>query len=408
MTALRLFTHPAVAPLLTARLISSAGVGFGQVAFVWGMRTNGYSAGAISLVAACKAVPALLILLGGILGDRFKRHHVLAATELTASITWLAIGACLLNPATPTAILCALALLSGTTYFIFLPTVRSITADLLPDDQRHGANALVGQTEAIGALIGLTAAGIVVTSLGAPLAALLKAGACLASAALLLRLKITRTRRTTPGPLSELTTGWKHFAPHRWMWAMTLQFTTAIIATATLAEIIGPVFMDDTHRGAATWGTVSACEALGAIAGALLAVRWKPRHPVPLAVLLLPATGAPLLAIGTNAASAAIAAAMLASGIAKAIYMVLWVTQLQRTVPIETVARVSAWNFVPAYALAPIALLLVGPLVTANGPTQTALAIAATVLASTATALTLLPTPRIHPTPATPNQNSTP
>ncbi|MFC4906909.1 MFS transporter [Actinomadura gamaensis] len=395
MTALRVLTNPAVTPLLAARLISSAGVGFGQVAFVWGMKTNGYSAGAISLVAACKAIPALLILAGGVLGDRFKRHHVLAAAEVTASVTWVAIGGCLLNGHTPTGLLCALALVSGTAYFIFLPTVRSITADLLPSDQRHCANALVGQTEAVGALIGLTVAGVVVSSVGAVPAAVLKGVMCLASAALLLRLKISRRRIATPGPLTELAAGWKHFVPHRWMWAMALQFTTAIIATATLVEIIGPVFMDDHHRGAKTWGIVSACEALGAVAGALLAVRWKPRRPIPVAVVLLMFAGAPPLAIGAGAPSAVIAAGMFASGIAKAVYMVLWVTELQRTLPIETIARVSGWNFVPAYALAPIALLLVGPLVTADGPSDAALVIVASVFASTfAAALLLLATSR--------------
>ncbi|MCP2337952.1 MFS transporter [Actinomadura rupiterrae] len=390
MTALRLFANPAVAPLLTSRLISSAGVGFGQVAFVWGMKSNGYSAAAISMVAACKAIPALLILAGGLLGDRFKRHHVLAAAELAASLTWVAIGVCLLNRHTPTALLCALALVSGTTYFIFMPAVRSITADLLPSGQRHCANALVGQTEAIGALIGLTAAGVVVTSAGAAPAAILKAAACLVSAALLLRLKITRRRTATPGPLSELAAGWKHFADHRWMWAMALQFTTAVIATATLVEIIGPVFMDDTHRGAQTWGVVSACEALGAVAGALLAVRWKPRHPIRLAVLLLIFAGAPPLAIGLSASSAVIAASMLVSGVVKAVYMVLWVTQLQQALPIETIARVNGWNFVPAYALAPIALVLVGPLVKADGAGVAALVLTASVLASTVVATLLL------------------
>ncbi|WP_026416379.1 MFS transporter [Actinomadura oligospora] len=390
MTDFRLLTNRAVTPLLVARLLSSAGVGFGQVALVWGLKTNGYSADAISLVAACKAIPALLILAGGVLGDRFKRHHVLAGADLTASLTWLAIGACLLNSHTPTALLCVLALLSGTAYFIFLPTVRGIVADLLPGEQRHAGNALVWQAEATGALIGLAAGGVAVSSFGASSASVLKAAMCLVSAALLLRLDIPRRRTKTPGLISELAAGWRHFAGHPWMWAIALQFTTAVMATATLTEIIGPLFMTDHGRTATTWGIVGACEAFGALAGAVLAVWWKPRQSILLTVVLLTFAGAPVLAVGVAASSEAIAVTMLVSGVAKAVCLVLWLTQLQKTLPLETLARVNAWSILPAYALAPIALLLVGPLTQANGPEYAALLVTAIVLISTAAALLVL------------------
>ncbi|MEV5574475.1 MFS transporter [Spirillospora sp. NPDC052269] len=390
MTAVRLFTNRAIMPLLIARVVSSAGVGFGQVAFVWGMKVNGYSAGAISLVAACKAVPALLILAGGVLGDRFKRHHVLAAAELTACATWVAIGACLLNRHTPTALLCALALLSGTAYFIFLPTVRGITADLLADEQWHCGNALVGQSEAVGALLGLAAAGVVVSSLGSASAAVLKAAMCLVSAALLLRLSIPGHRTKTPGPFAELAAGWKLFTSRPWLWAIALQFAAAVMATATFTEIIGPLFMSDHGRSAKTWGVIGACEAFGALAGAVLAVRWKPRRPVVVAVGLLILAGAPMLTVGVAASSVVIAVNMFVSGVAKAICLVLWITQLQRTLPVETLARVNGWSIVSAYALAPIALLLVGPLTELEGPGNAALVVATVVLASTVVALLVL------------------
>ncbi|WP_158587982.1 MFS transporter [Actinomadura logoneensis] len=390
MTTLDLLSNRAVAPLLAARVISSAGVGFGQVAFVWGMRANGYSAGAISLVAACKAVPALLILAGGVLGDRFRRHHVLAAAELGATVTWLAIGACLLDGRAPAALLCVLALFSGTAYFIFMPTVRAIVADLLPGEQRHAANALVGQTEAVGALVGLAAAGVVVSELGAPSAAFLKAVMCAVSAVLLLRLSVPRHRTRPPGPISDLAASWRLFAAHPWLWAITLQFTSAVIATATLAEIIGPLFMSEHGRTATTWGVIGACEAFGALAGAVLAVRWTPRHPALVAVVLLLLAAAPLPVIGAAGPSVLIAAGMFASGVAKAVCLVLWITRLQKTIPVETLAGVNSWSILPAYALAPVGLLLVGPLTEVKGPGNAALVVTLSVLVSTMAALALL------------------
>ncbi|GAA2613857.1 MFS transporter [Actinomadura fulvescens] len=375
MTTLGLATSPTVAPLLAARLISSAGVGFGQVALVWGLKELGYSPSEIAIVVACKGLPAVLILAGGVLGDRFKRHHILAIAELAAGASWLGLAACLLNGRAPLAMLCLLTLLSGTAYFIFLPTVRSVTADLLPPDRRHAGNALVGQTEAVGLLTGLASAGVVVTTMGPAFAAGLKSAMCGLSMVLLLRLDTSVRRTVTPGPIADLAAGWRYFIAHRWMWAMTLQFTTVVIATATFAEIIGPLYMSQHRHGADAWGMVAASEALGALVGAALVLRLKPRRPIPLAVGLLTLTALPMLLIGSGAAVATIALGMLVSGTVKAMYLVLWITELQKTLPIEALARVNGWSILPAYFLTPIALAFAGPLVELNGPATAAIAI---------------------------------
>ncbi|GAA1579328.1 hypothetical protein GCM10009678_72510 [Actinomadura kijaniata] len=395
MTALRLVASPAVAPLFVARLVSSAGVGFGQVALVWGMKDLGYSPGEISIVAACKGAPALLILAGGVFGDRFRRHHVLAIAELAASLSWLAIGACLVTGRAPLALLCLLALLSGTAYFIFLPTVRGIVADLLPPERRQAGNALIGQTEAVGLLIGLASAGVVASSIGAAFAAGLKGVLCAISVVLLLQLNTPRQRTMVPGPVADLRAGWRYFTAHRWMCAVAVQFTMVVLATATFIEIIGPLYMSEHGRGAKAWGAVAACEALGSLAGAALAIRCRPRRPIIVAVTLLALAALPMLLVSSGAPSVVVGAGMLLSGVAKAVYLVLWITELQKTLPIGALARVNGWSIVPAYFLTPIALLLAGPIVELNGPGNAALVIGATVLVTTvAVLLALLFAPR--------------
>ncbi|MFI6517901.1 MFS transporter [Spirillospora sp. NPDC050679] len=407
MTALRLAASPALAPLLAARLISSAGVGFGQVAFVWGMKALHYSPSEIAAVAACKAVPALLILAGGVIGDRFRRHHVLAAVDLAAGGAWLAIGTCLATGRAPLPVLCLLALLAGTAHFVFLPVVRGIVADLLPPERRHAGNALVGQTEAAGLLIGLACAGLVVGSFGPAFAAVLKAALCVLSSVLLLRLTAPRRRTQMPGPLTDLRESWRLFLSRGWIWAATLQFTAVVIATATFVEIIGPLAVAERGQGARTWGFVAACEAVGALAGAALAVRLRPGRPIIAAAGLMVLTALPMLLTGSGAPAVAVAAGMLASGMAKAVYLVLWLTELQKVLPIETLARVNGWSIVPAYALAPVALVVVGPVVEAGGPGSTAIVIGTGVLLTTVAVLTgLLVTARTDGSPAKPEANT--
>lgn len=387
-STLHLITNPAVAPLFLARLISSAGVGFGQLALVWGVKGLGYGPSAISLVLACKAVPALLILAGGIAGDRFKRHHVLVSAEALASVTWLALGACFLTGNAPLLLLCALATLSGVATAMFLPTIRGVIADLVEPEHRQTGNALISQTDAVGLLVGLASSGLVVTLVGPGWAAGTKGALCAISALLMTQLTTSRPQNAPNAILTDLRTGWRHFTRHRWVWMMTLQFTAVIIAAATFTEIIGPLHMSGQGRGAEAWGIIAACEASGALAGAIIGVRWRPRRPITMTAALPASAAIPMVLMACGAPWPVIAAGMLIPGVCQSVYYILWTTQLQRMYPLETLARVNSWGIVGSFSLTPIALLMAGPMIDATGTQLAALSIG--LLVAAATSVTLL------------------
>jgi hypothetical protein len=56
-----------------------------------------------------------------------------------------------------------------------------------------------------------------------------------------------------------------------------------------------------------------------------------------------------------------IAAGAVVAGAGSAAFVALWLTALQRNVPPDLLARVSSYDWLSAYALAPIGLALVGP-----------------------------------------------
>ncbi|WP_245679305.1 MFS transporter [Actinomadura hibisca] len=386
----RLVKNPAVSPLFVARLFSSAGVGFGQVALLWGVKGLGYSPGAISIVLACKAAPALLILAGGIIGDRFKRHHVLAAAEILACLTWSALGICFLVGNAPLPLLCALALLSGIATALFLPTIRSVIADLLDDGDRQTGNALISKADSAGLLIGLSSSGLVITLVGPGWAAGAKGLLCAISALLITRLRTERRQSGRSRAFADLRTGWRHFTGHRWVWVMTLQFTVVIIAVACFTEIIGPLHLSRRNGGAGAWGIIAACEALGALIGAFAGARWKPRRPVLVATMLPASAAIPMVFLGGGARWELVAAAMLIPGMCQAVYYVFWTTELQKTFPGEALARVNSWGIVGSFSLTPIALLLAGPMVETIGTRAAAFGVGAGVVAATALALSVV------------------
>ncbi|WP_176611551.1 MFS transporter [Actinomadura sp. WMMB 499] len=390
LSPLALLTEPSVAPLFFARLLSSVGVGFGQLALAWGVMDLGYGPGGLSIVLACNSAPALLLLFGGLAGDRFRRHHVLMTAEIITCLAWLGLGACFLAGEAPLQLLCALALSSGVATAMFLPTIRGIIADLLSRTGRSAGNALISQTRSIGLLTGLAASGFVVSILGPGWAASTRGALCAVSAVLLSRLDTTRWQNDRTRVLRDLRTGWREFTAHRWVWILTLQYTAVIMAMVCFTDIAGPIYMDDGNGGARAWGIITATDAVGALIGAFIGARWKPARLV-LAAALLPAAGAiPMFLLATGIPWPLLAAAALIPGACQAVFYVLWTTALQNTFAPDVLARVNSWNMIAGYALMPLTLLVAGPLVKSIGPQSAALGAGLLTVAAAAVTLVAL------------------
>ncbi|TDE29979.1 MFS transporter [Actinomadura sp. 6K520] len=381
---------PEIAPLFIARLVSSAGAGFGQLALAWGVMQLGYGPGGLAIVLACNSVPALLIIVTGVAGDRFQRHRVLITAELATSLAWLAFAVCFWTEKATLPLLCALATLSGIGTAMFLPTIRGIVADLLAENGRRAGNALIKQTDSIGLLIGLSSSGMVVSTVGPGWAASTRGVLCAVGALVLCRLRTPSWRSANPNFLRELRAGWREFTSHRWVWIMTLQYTAVIVAMICYTDIAGPIYMDDGHGGARAWGIVTACEYVGALAGALLGSRWKPARPVLIAAALPAAGAVPMFLMGIQAPWAVLAAATLIPGVGAALYYVLWTTALQNTFAPEVLVRVNSWNIIASYVLMPVTVLTAGPLVQGIGAEATVLAAAALTTVAVACSLLIL------------------
>ncbi|GAA1832763.1 hypothetical protein GCM10009735_80470 [Actinomadura chokoriensis] len=113
---------------------------------------------------------------------------------------------------------------------MFLPTIRGIIADLLSGKGRLAGNALVKQTDSVGLLIGLSASGMVVSTVGPGWAASIRGVLCAVGALVLCRLRTPSWRADNPSFMRELRAGWREFASIRWVWIMTLQYTAVIVA----------------------------------------------------------------------------------------------------------------------------------------------------------------------------------
>jgi MFS family permease len=156
------------------------------------------------------------------------------------------------------------------------------------------------------------------------------------------------------------------FRSRRWVWTFVLYFAIGNLLWGAWG-VLGPVVADRDLGGAAAWGAVLAAMGVGALAGSLLAVRARPRHPLLFAAVADGLFALPLACLAAVPPAALIACGALVSGAGMALGISLWESTLQRHNPSESLSRVSSYDWFGALAFAPLGLAVWGPIAAAIG-----------------------------------------
>jgi hypothetical protein len=127
-------------------------------------------------------------------------------------------------------------------------------------------------------------------------------------------------------------------------------------------SVLGPVVAERDLGGAAAWGTVLAAMGVGAMAGALLAIRVRPRRPLAVGALCLSAFGLPPALLAAGVPTPVLAAGTFLAGAGMMLDGSVWESTLQRRIPGEALSRVAAYDWFGSMALAPLGLAVAGPL----------------------------------------------
>jgi predicted MFS family arabinose efflux permease len=169
-------------------------------------------------------------------------------------------------------------------------------------------------------------------------------------------------------PLHQLREGWREFIVRRWLWAIVGSFTIMTAFTSGTISVLGPVVADRRLGGAGAWGIILAGYGAGAVIGGLAMVKLRPKRMLVVAsasagvfATLLFALAVPLPALG-------VAGVAVVVGITSEIFMVNWVTTMQQEIPARLLSRLSAYDALGSFALAPVGVAVAGPLAATFGP----------------------------------------
>jgi MFS family permease len=282
--------------------------------------------------------------------------------------------------------------LFGAAEAFFRPAYTGLLPRTVPDAEIQPAQALTNMTNNVAELAGPALATVLVLGVGAGWAFALDAGTFVVSALLLCRVRAGGAppaaieRRTLLGELAE---GFGHVRSRPWLWVTVAVFALAVPLGYAPLFVLGPTVAEDSYDSAALFGIVTTLLGVGAVAGALVGLRWRPRHPMRAAFLVIAGWPALLVVFGAAAPVAAVVLLAVGTGLGFALFDVWWNTAMAERIPAYALSRVSSYDWMGSLVLLPVGFLVAGPL--AEATSAQAVMVGGGVLTAAVLALGLIP-----------------
>lgn len=355
--------------LLACDVISGTGNAVAIVAIPFAVLAIGGSASDVGYVATAALIPMIAFLVaGGVAGDRLPRHKVMTAANSLQAVAQGMAAILVLTGYARVWQLLVLAALRGTGLGFYYPAAQGLLPQTVPDHDRTQANA-ISRTGRNSAGIGGAALGGILVGAAGPGWGLAADGASFAiAAALRAGMRFPALPAAVPeSPLHQLREGWREFIARRWLWSIVAEFTIMSAVLAGTIDVLGPVVADARLGGAGSWGLILAGYGAGAILGGVVMFRYRPQRMLLVASIAAGFFAVLLFALAVPLTVPLITAAAVLVGITSEIFVVNWFTAMQQEIPPDLLSRLSAFDAMGSFALAPAGVAAAGPLAAALG-----------------------------------------
>ncbi len=361
-------SEPNFRRLWIGQTASAAGDGLTGVALTFAVLMISDSVTDLGIVVGAFMVPRLVFMLvGGVWADRMPRKRLMIVSDLVRAAAQLAIAAAVLTGTEALWIYVVASLVSGTASAFFTPAFVGLVPQTINDDRLQSANALLTISQSFARFFGPVAAGLAVAAgLIGPLF-ILDAATYAFSALLLWRLTVDSVAQGVRQRfIDDLADGWRQVARRRWLVNSLAAFAFVNLAFPAFF-VLGPAIVQQGLGGAPDWGVTVALFSLGALVGAAVALRWRPRRPLIATFSLLLILPASLLVLGASPPLAVLAGGAFVASAATTLADTIWHTTLQQEVPREHLSRVSSFDWTISLIIFPLGAALAGPLAESLG-----------------------------------------
>lgn len=357
--------HQGFTGLALSRFISNVGNGVSPIALAYGvLNLPGATGRDLSIVMAARFVPLLAFMLfGGVIADRFQRNRLVGGSDMLGSFLAATSAISLIAGFSSTWLLALMGGLFGILNAIWWPAMSGVLPEILPKEKLQEGNAVIGLMTNIGYIIGTLAGGILVSTVGAGWGLLVDATSFFIAGVIVWNLPlIGKIKEKSPGIFHDLVVGWREFISRSWVITMVISFALINMAFESMLSVLGPLNFSNPVSGPRQWSYNLAGLTVGMLLGGIWALKIKIGRPLFLAMFLIAISAIWDFALALNFSLPVSVAASIFSGVSVEIFMVTWNTSLQSHVPEESYSRVSSYDTLGSYGIAPLGIVAAGPL----------------------------------------------
>lgn len=357
--------HQGFTGLAFSRFISNVGNGVSPIALAYGvLNLPGATGRDLSIVMAARFVPLLAFMLfGGVIADRFQRNRLVGGSDMLGSFLAATSAISLITGFSSTWLLALMGGLFGILNAIWWPAMSGVLPEILPKEKLQEGNAVIGLMTNIGYIIGTLAGGILVSTVGAGWGLLVDATSFFIAGVIVWNLPLTgKIKEKSPGIFHDLVVGWREFISRSWVITMVISFALINMAFESMLSVLGPLNFSNPVSGPRQWSYNLAGLTVGMLLGGFWALKIKIGRPLFLAMVLIAISAIWDFALALNFSLPVSVLASVFSGVSVEIFMVTWNTSLQSHVPEESYSRVSSYDTLGSYGIAPLGIVAAGPL----------------------------------------------
>ena len=319
----------------------------------------------VGIVLAANLAPLIaFLLIGGVWADRLPRQRVMVSADVVRAALQALLALLIFTDEIQIWQLVVIQACYGSAQAFFQPAYTGIVPRTVPPGELQEAQALSSLTLNLAELLGPAIATALVLGVGAGWVFLLDAVTFVVSALLLSRV---RAAGTAPAPserrtvLAELGEGFREVSSRPWLWVTVVVFALAVPLGYAPLFVLGPTIAKETYDSAAVFGIVTAAFGAGALAGALIGLRWRPRRPMRAAFLMIAVWPLMIVSFALGAPVALVLPLAVATGTGFALFEVFWDTTMAEQHPATRPVARERLGVDGLAGLLPLGYLLAGP-----------------------------------------------
>ena len=339
----------------------------------------GGSASTLGLILAARVLSGVLFApVGGVWVDRLPRKTMLILADAFRAIMGSVV--IFINPENISMwILGGIVVLMGVSDGFGGPAAGAIIPSLLPDHLLPSGNVVRGILLRGSYIAGPGIAGLIVVSLGTHATYIATSVFFLIGALLLIR--IDEGPRVAPvGKESkfivEIREGLRVVWYYKWIAAMIVMASLQLMMVVGVENVLLPVITKRDFGTASVFATSAALFSLGGAISAVICIKAKVKNPGLVSVAVWGLFVLAPLVLAFPVPKELIYLAYFAAGFSIGPWEAFWATQVQREVPAEYQGRVFAIDYMGTFALMPLGMALVGPMVNIFGEREMLIGVA--------------------------------